>query len=58
VISLPETDSVGLAEVFVALLAGFVEALEVLGAEFDGDALDVLGVIAPAGDGDLSEGLF
>ena len=26
-------------------------------AEFDGEAFDIVGVVAPAGDGDLAEGL-
>jgi hypothetical protein len=41
----------------VPFFAGFIEALEMLGAELDGEALDVLRVVAPSGNGDFAERL-
>jgi hypothetical protein len=55
---LPESDAVTLSEVLVAFFPRFVEALEVFGTKFNGEALDVLWIVAPALDGDFSERLF
>ena len=45
---LPESDAVTLAEVFVAFFPRFVEALQVFGAKFNGEALDIVRIFAPA----------
>ncbi len=46
--ALPESDAVILSEVLVALFPRFVEALEVFGTKFDGEAFDIVRVFAPA----------
>ena len=55
---LPEADAVAQATVRVAAFAQLVEALEMLAAELDRRALDIIRVVAPACDGDLAHGPY
>jgi hypothetical protein len=54
---LPEAGAVEVTEVLVTFLPGLIEALKVFGTELDGEAFDIVRVVAPAGDGGLAERL-